>query len=542
MIQQQANCTTIDDRTGITGFRLKIAVVVVLFSVFFYLNSYICDDAFMFFRTVDNLVRGFGLRWNVLERVQVFTSPLYTMILSLVYWFTYDSSWVPNPDRIYWTAILLAYAFSLSTMCLLAGCFRKSSPFYLCFAILFSSQAFSTFTSSGLETPVSYLLLALFWSEFFRSEFRSGVTRYHWLMLWAALCVLNRMDTALLVGPAAAVRMIEAVKADKKRMIKQTAFASLPLVMWFSFSLLYYGFLLPNTYAAKVGNSVNLDVLLNMGGRYFQTALKHDPITLTAIGFGCLAASMNRKTWVLGIGCLSYVFYIVSIGGDFLGFRFLALPLLCLVFPLYFCFSRMKSKYAIYISIGACTVYSILLPSSPLRTAHDLPAQWDVRLYYPGSNLTRWSPGRNFPFDRFHTVRDPEHCRQSRLDEPRITVSGGGLSGFCSGPLHHMIDPIGITDPLMARLKLNMTEPFVPAHIMKEVPEGYRQTLESKSNRFRDPVVAEYYDRVWTLTSGDLFSRERFGYIWQLNFAEDRMLVLDQPVKYKLPLPLNIGD
>ena len=93
--------------------RTSLIAIPIAFTFFFYFNAYVCDDAFMAFRTVDNFVRGYGLRWNVAERVQVFTAPLHTLLMSALYWFTYDRSWLPNPDRIYWTSMLFSYGASL---------------------------------------------------------------------------------------------------------------------------------------------------------------------------------------------------------------------------------------------------------------------------------------------------------------------------------------------------------------------------------------------------------------------------------------------
>src|SRR5205814_6382583 len=40
-------------------------------------TAWLCDDAFINFRTIDNVLHGYGLRWNVAERVQSFTDPLW---------------------------------------------------------------------------------------------------------------------------------------------------------------------------------------------------------------------------------------------------------------------------------------------------------------------------------------------------------------------------------------------------------------------------------------------------------------------------------
>ena len=44
-------------------------------------NLWISDDSFITMRVVDNFLHGYGLVWNVGERVQVFTHPLWLFLL-----------------------------------------------------------------------------------------------------------------------------------------------------------------------------------------------------------------------------------------------------------------------------------------------------------------------------------------------------------------------------------------------------------------------------------------------------------------------------
>ena len=53
-----------------------LAVVLVLFTYLFLANSWVGDDTYITFRVGDNLIHGFGPRWNVDERVQAYTKPV----------------------------------------------------------------------------------------------------------------------------------------------------------------------------------------------------------------------------------------------------------------------------------------------------------------------------------------------------------------------------------------------------------------------------------------------------------------------------------
>ena len=48
-------------------------------------TAWLCDDAYITFRVVDNLPGGFGLRWNTFERVQAYTNPLWMLLVTPLY-------------------------------------------------------------------------------------------------------------------------------------------------------------------------------------------------------------------------------------------------------------------------------------------------------------------------------------------------------------------------------------------------------------------------------------------------------------------------
>ena len=60
------------------GFRrLVLAGGTAAFLLLLLRTAWLDDDAYITFRTVDNFLNGLGLRWNVVNRVQAFTHPLW---------------------------------------------------------------------------------------------------------------------------------------------------------------------------------------------------------------------------------------------------------------------------------------------------------------------------------------------------------------------------------------------------------------------------------------------------------------------------------
>ncbi|MBK7448663.1 MAG: hypothetical protein IPJ47_04230 [Anaerolineales bacterium] len=81
-------------------------------------NLWVSDDAFITLRTVDNFLHGYGLVWNIGERVQVFTHPLW-MFLLVIFAFLIPSPlyvfYVPSLLLSIWLIVLLIRNFAGST-------------------------------------------------------------------------------------------------------------------------------------------------------------------------------------------------------------------------------------------------------------------------------------------------------------------------------------------------------------------------------------------------------------------------------------------
>ena len=63
------------------GAVVVLLTLVAILMVVVVRAAWVSDDAFITFRTIDNALQGYGLRWNVTERVQSYTHPLWLLIL-----------------------------------------------------------------------------------------------------------------------------------------------------------------------------------------------------------------------------------------------------------------------------------------------------------------------------------------------------------------------------------------------------------------------------------------------------------------------------
>src|SRR4051794_16588426 len=115
--------------------------LTVLFFVILIRTAWLGDDAYITFRTVDNFVSGYGLRWNVVERVQSFTHPLWLFVFTVPYYFTREA---------YFTAYGLTIALSISAyLLLLIPVASSATAALLAGSALILSKSFMDYSTSG---------------------------------------------------------------------------------------------------------------------------------------------------------------------------------------------------------------------------------------------------------------------------------------------------------------------------------------------------------------------------------------------------------
>ena len=123
---------------------LVLGIALGVFASLLVRTAWMCDDAYISFRVADNLVHGYGLRWNVAERVQAFSNPLWTLTIATLYFFTRD---------VYYTGLVVSLALSLAAAWLLA--FRVAATRHhalLALVLLSLSKAFVDYSTENVNT------------------------------------------------------------------------------------------------------------------------------------------------------------------------------------------------------------------------------------------------------------------------------------------------------------------------------------------------------------------------------------------------------
>lgn len=502
------------------------SLAILAYGYLLVLSSWLSDDAFITFRTVDNLVNGFGLTWNTGERVQAYTNTLWMFLVSLFY--------KPFGDIIY-VAYGLSFACALAALALLLKALDAPWSKACAALALISSKAFIDYTSSGLETPLLYALLVLFFALYL-GPFRERAPR-DTLILWGVggLCYLARQDTVLLCLPALLHVFYRTWRANRRAAFGQAALGLTPVFCWTAFSLVYYGFIFPNTYYAKLDLGIARSKLLAQGLSYMKVSLVYDPVTLVvivaAIAFGLLAWRRDKdgpglQFGLTSLGLAAYLGYVAVIGADFMAGRFYSYVFIVAVLLLCQLLQRSGQPWRFKTLAAGLALYAALWPYAPFRTdaVYEEKWRWDETngvadergVYYLASSLLRMEQNQGIIY-YYWSVKGIEF---GVSDEDVTRMDGIGYFGFYAGPHKHIIDIYGLSDALIARLPptLDQRVAFRPGHIMRKIPAGYDQTCASGRNELLHPGVRDYYELVRAVTRGELFSLARAKAIWTLTF------------------------
>lgn len=508
--------------------------ILVGLGFFFYIfvvvkNAWISDDAYITHRVVDNFVNGYGLRWNVDERVQVFTHPLWFFLLSIFYFFI---------DNIFYLNILLSILISIVVVLLLIFKISKSSfQSLIGILILTLSKAYIDFSTSGLENSLSHLVFAIFFIVYFQNNISSK--KLFRLSFVAALGGLTRLDLLLLFFPAIIDTLIK-LRSRKEILTVVKGFGL--LICWELFSLFYYGSFFPNTYYAKLDTGISWLQYLIQGFFYYLDSLSMDPLTLLFI-FTIIFLTIsqkNRSEYPIIIGIFLYFAYVLKIGGDFMSGRFFTVPLLISIL-LFSRFDILKQKiiggkwilFFLITAIGLFSQYPTLLTTDQYGRERENIIDQDTGIadekasYFWSSSLL--TAGRNIPMPRHTWAQEGEGVkREVETKTTKLVVfrSVIGYYGFFAGPKVHVIDTIGLADPFLARLPVYEMKYWRIGHFDRFPPPGYENAVNN-NNPFlvEDSNLAQYYAAIHYIVSGPLIDGKRLIEILKLNTGQYEYLV-----------------
>ncbi len=472
--------------------------------------AWLGDDAYITLRAVENFCRGDGPRWNPEDRVQVYTHPLWMLVLSLGR---------AASGEIYYTALAISLALSVSAVVWLLVRAGGVAAVVATGLLLLCARAFPDYMTSGLETPLTFVLLLGFVHNHLREA--EPAARYGRAVLLASLLATNRMDLALLcLAPVVATMPGVGLSA----LVRRGAVGALPFVAWLAFAWVYYGSPFPVTAHAKAfGVGIPAAEVAAQGGRYLLHCLTHDPVLFFVAALGPLALLLVSRARWLALGALCYVAYVVKVGGGFMQGRFLLPPFVVSVACAAPWLRRLRGRGVYVFSavvIGA--MFSAGLPAWMRAPASDRPLTseqieeqhgiTDERLMYY-DHLGLLAPSRQeVGFGALQAQQFP-----GGREAPWLLLNGAvGLPGFMAGRDGHIVDSL-LCDPLIARLPAQDPSVWRIGHVLRRIPEGYWESLATGENRIHHPGLRTYYEALATLTRAPVFDGGRLATLLKMS-------------------------
>lgn len=315
---------------------------------------WVAEDAYITFRSIENLYDGLGLVFNPGERIEASTHPLWMMLLILI-------RGIPIPLHI--GSIVLGLFFSITGLFwLFKRDLKYGLPVVITPLLLCSISGFRDFATAGMEYSLVFFLLVLLITSIEKQALKDRVY-YHATLL--GLLYLTRPELAILWIYYSACFLFEIFGPHFKSGFRAITSRDnlIKCIVWVAgffstagiyhiFRALYYNDIFPNTYYAKAG----LSSYYIQGLKYLLYNLIWSPAVLLAGGmiiFILFRAAFRKNRLAKGmwpvarelVAAVLTGFYIVRVGGDFMSFRFL-LPEFIIVLII---FTPIVAKYAKYI-------------------------------------------------------------------------------------------------------------------------------------------------------------------------------------------------
>ena len=402
-------------------------ILIVLCVFFAASRAFIVDDAYISLRYAEHFAQGHGLVFNVGEWTEGYTNFAWTVLLALPFALDVD------PVTFMLSLSIAFFAGSLFVTHRLArqllGDERLS---LLCVAALGFSQTFSAYATSGLETQMNAFLTL--WLVFIAMNAHVSIRQGILFSLVGAAAVLTRPDSAL-IAAFWGLWLVWRHRSPPRRLALVVGLivpAAVVLGTWLAFKYTVYGGILPNTLYAKVG-----------GSQDFAWGL--DYMLAFSLATGLLPAGILSPLWrskgphARGVAPLwwftvCWCVYVVSVGGDFMEYRFMVVAI-----PVFFMLVIESFKHRPLAALGAVLALVGWSHAAPLSLTHRAGIE-DIDML--ASHLTA-------PVQDWEGVGKQLHADLPAGSSVLVaTTAAGAIPYYSKLP---SLDMLGLTDAEVAR-------------------------------------------------------------------------------------------
>ena len=219
----------------------SLAALIALHLLHVLHYNFIADDTFISLRYAANLIAGHGLVYNLGERIEGFTNPLWTLLLAGFGYLGFDLLMTARALGVLFAGLALLAAFWLARQCGASPAAALVAP-----SLLACNGSFACWAAAGMETPLFAGLIA--------TALAATLAGRYWPSAGLAAAAALTRPEGLLVPIVAGGYQIYRCRREGARPWAPWLLASLgPVVLLLAGRLWYYGDILPNTYYAKTG-------------------------------------------------------------------------------------------------------------------------------------------------------------------------------------------------------------------------------------------------------------------------------------------------
>lgn len=498
----------------------------IVFLVFVVSQAWLADDSYHAFVMTKNFMNGHGLVYNIGERTSAATSPFMLLLTTFLSCIT---------RHIELTALAIGIVSSSISFGLIIRRIERKTLMILATFICVFSYGYIAYTTSGLETSLIFLIQILYFDYVLNHKEEYSFKQLFFVAFLCSLSLLTRFDTCFLMFFPTAYIFLKKKKCGICKMLLAGFLGLLPVFAWLGFSVIYYGYPFPNTYYAKLRTGIAITDYLLKGINFYKVNILCDPITLVII-FIALAIMILKGDWLrrmIAVGMIMKMLYILRIGGDFMLGRHFAGIFIVSVYIIFDHAERNKwfdkKKLLIVgvvlpllVLVGLITPVSFLYPLNDVADERSVYFSYTSLIMIVKSEITK----ENYPLQNFLTQSEGAKIRIERGYKGDILTFAPGIIVYNYSDRIYLADQIALADPLLPYMGIdwNMSLYFSKGqgnwrigHIQRAIPEGYRESLQQNANLIKDPEIHDLYDKILLVVRGDLFTKERFKAIWELN-------------------------
>jgi len=471
---------------------------LAFFGILLLRTAWLSDEAFLTLRSVEHAASGFGVRWNIADRVQVYDHPLWLIVLLAGRLVSADA---------YYTTLGISIAASLTAVWIVIR--RATADLTIVVAVTAAalSPLFLTYSTSGLESPLVHVLVAAFMAAALAG--RSAGT----LASLAGLLILTHWATVFLVAPVLAPLLVSSIR-QARRVI---ALSGLPTLAWLLGAWWYYGTIGSSLQVANRAAGRAWGDRAVAGWAFLRETTQFDPLLVAVSLIGLYLGVVMRGTAAriaLGSG-LAIGWAVLSGGSDMIG-RHLTASFVVGA-GLVVRYLAGASPWAGMAALAGVLTYAVMSPVSTLtadasygQSLASVGQMQDPRAaHYQATGLLLQSRPHRAP-----NHPDIDHARASMVPGGSLVVGRvPGMVGLAAGPDVYVVDRQGRTDALLARLP-PAPGPRWSWRADRRMPEAYVEGLLDGTPV--EPALEQLTRDIREVTRGSLLSPSRLTALLRL--------------------------